>query len=133
MQYILQYQFYFPLKHIIHGFRFLLRFCPFYNQYLLHNFWDTNKNDAPVTTGRFVISEHIGNKIILTKNSSWWNLQQDNSIIEKITINFYSSIAELYNAFRQGSIDLISTKNNDYKKYIGKIGYKTTEVGIFHF
>ena len=98
------------------------------NYYGEDNFWDTNKNDAPVTTGRFVISEHIGNKIILIKNSSWWNIKEDNSVIEKITINFYSSVAELYNAFRQGSIDLISTKNSDYKKYIGKIGYKTTEI-----
>ena len=92
------------------------------------NFWDTNKNEAPVTTGRFQISEHIGNKIILTKNISWWNIQSDNSTINRITINFYSSVAELYNAFRQGNIDIISTKNNDYKQYIGKIGYKVTEV-----
>ena len=97
------------------------------NYYGEDNFWETNKNDTPVSTGRFYISEHIGNKIILTKNPTWWNIQQDNSVVEKITINFYSSIAELYNAFRQGSIDLISTKNSDYKKYIGKIGYKTTE------
>ncbi len=98
------------------------------NYYGQENFWDTNKNDAPITTGRFKISEHIGNKVILTKNENWWNTQEDNSIIDKVTINFYSSIAELYNAFRQGSIDLISTKNKDYKQYIGKIGYKVTEI-----
>ena len=92
------------------------------------NFWDTNKNDAPVTTGRFQISEHIGNKIILTKNINWWNKQEEDSIIDKVTINFYSSVAELYNAFRQGNIDVMSTKNTDYKQYIGKIGYKVTEI-----
>ena len=75
------------------------------NYYGQENFWDTNKNDAPITTGRFKISEHIGNKVILTKNENWWNTQEDNSIIDKVTINFYSSIAELYNAFRKGSID----------------------------
>ena len=91
-------------------------------------FWDTNKNDTPITTGRFVISEHIGNKIILTKNQNWWNKQEDNSVIDKVTINFYSSVAEMYNAFRQGNIDLISTKNKDFKQYIGKIGYKVTEI-----
>ena len=98
------------------------------NYYGEDNFWDTNKNDSPVSTGRFMITEHIGNKIILTKNPLWWNIQEDNSVIKNITINFYSSVAELYNAFRQGSIDLISTKNSNYKKYIGKIGYKTTEI-----
>ena len=91
-------------------------------------FWDTNKNDTPITTGRFVISEHIGNKIILTKNQNWWNKGEDDSVIDKVTINFYSSVAEMYNAFRQGNIDLISTKNKDYKQYIGKIGYKVTEI-----
>jgi len=92
------------------------------------NFWDTNKNEKPVTTGRFIISEHIGNKIILTKNLNWWNKQDEDSVIDKVTINFYSSVAELYNAFRQGGIDLISTKNKDYKQYIGKIGYNITEI-----
>ena len=111
---------------------------PFYEYYLTFpilsssyygedNFWDTNKNDRPITTGRFQISEHIGNKIILTKNNNWWNINEDNSVVDRITINFYSSTAELYNAFRQGNIDLISTKNKNYKKYIGKIGYKVTE------
>lgn len=98
------------------------------NYYGEENFWDTNKNDAPVTTGRFIISEHVGNRIILTKNQNWWNKANNDSIIDRITINFYSSFAELYNAFRQGRIDFISTKNNDYKKYIGKIGYKVNEV-----
>ena len=98
------------------------------NYYGEDNFWETNKNETPITTGRFMIAEHIGNKIILTKNPNWWNKQEDDSVIEKITINFYSSVAELYNAFKQGSIDFISTKNKDYKKFIGKIGYKVTDV-----
>ena len=112
---------------------------PFYEYYLTFpilssnyygedNFWNTKKNDAPVSTGRFQISEHPGNKIILTKNENWWNKQEDNSVIDRVTINFYSSVAELYNAFKLGSIDLISTKNKDYKNYIGKIGYKTNEI-----
>ena len=98
------------------------------NYYGQDNFWDTNKNERPITTGRFIISENIGNKIILTKNLNWWNKQEDDSIIDRVTINFYSSVAELYNAFRQGGIDLISTKNNDYKQFIGKIGYNVTEI-----
>ena len=112
---------------------------PFYEYYLTFpilssnyygedDFWNTDKNDAPITTGRFQISEHQGNKIILTKNPNWWNKQEDDSVIEKITVNFYSSVAELYNAFKLGSIDLISTTNKDYKQYIGKIGYNVTEI-----
>lgn len=112
---------------------------PFYEYYLTFpilcssyygedNFWDTQKNNAPITTGRFQISEHPGNKLILTKNPNWWNKENDDSVIEKVTINFYSTVAELYNAFKLGGIDLISTKNNNYKQYIGKIGYNVTEI-----
>ena len=112
---------------------------PFYEYYLTFpilcshyygedNLLDTNKNNAPITTGRFRISQTTGSSIILTKNENWWNKQEDNSVIDRVTINFYSSVAELYNAFKLGSIDLIATKNKDYKNYIGKIGYKTYEV-----
>ena len=112
---------------------------PFYEYYLTFpilssnyygedDFWDTNKNNAPITTGRFQISENPGNKLILTKNSNWWNKEKDDSVIEKVTINFYSSVAEMYNAFKLGGIDLISTKNENYKQYIGKIGYNVNEI-----
>lgn len=92
------------------------------------DFWNTAKNKKPITTGRLQISEETGNKIILTKNPYWWNKENDNSVIESVTINLYSSVAELYNAFKLGSIDFISTKNKDYKNYIGKIGYNVTEI-----
>ena len=92
------------------------------------DFWKTEKNEAPITTGRFQISENTGNTIILSKNQYWWNKENDDSFIEKVTINFYSKMAELYNAFKLGSIDLISTTNKDYQKYIGKIGYNLTEI-----
>lgn len=92
------------------------------------DFWKTKKNEAPITTGRFEITEVTSNTITLTKNKDWWNIENDNSVIEKITINLYSSVAELYNAFKMGSIDFISTTNGDYKNYIGTIGYNVTEV-----
>lgn len=97
------------------------------NYYTDADFWNTDKNDAPISTGRFQISQTHGNSIILTKNPYWWNKENDNSVIEKVTINFYSTVAELYNAFKLGGIDLISTTNKDYKNYIGKIGYNITE------
>ena len=70
------------------------------NYYGEDDFWNTEKNNAPITTGRFKISETTDGGIVLVKNGNWWNIQNDNSIIEKITINIYSSIAELYNAFK---------------------------------
>lgn len=93
------------------------------------NFWDTKKNDAPITTGRYIISANNSNTILLKKNPNWWNKDNEKSpIIENITINIYSKVAELYNAFKLGGIDFIATTNNDYKDYIGKIGYNVNEI-----
>lgn len=112
---------------------------PFYEYYLNFpilcssyygndDFWDTDKNEAPITTGRFEISEVTDNTIVLTKNENWWNMDEDDSVIDTITINLYSSVAELYNAFKLGSIDLIATTNSSYTDYVGTIGYNTTEI-----
>ncbi len=112
---------------------------PFYEYYLSfpilsnkyysgEDFWNTDKNKSPITTGRFKISEVTEKTITLEKNDIWWNKSNDDSTIKKVTINLYSSVAELYNAFKLGSIDLIATTNEKYQDYIGKIGYNVTEI-----
>ena len=98
------------------------------NYYQNGNFWDIDKHNMPISTGRFEIVEEKGNKLILKKNINWWNKENDDSTIDQITINLYSRVVELYNAFKLGSIDLISTTNSDYKNYIGKIGYNVKEI-----
>ena len=92
------------------------------------DFWDTEKNEEPITTGQFKITEVNDSTIKLEKNTNWWNIEEEDSIIETITINIYSSVAELYNAFKLGGIDLIATTNSDYTDYIGSIGYDLTEI-----
>lgn len=92
------------------------------------DFWNTDKNKAPVTTGKFKISELTNSTIVLTPNNNWWNKKNESITLEKITINLYSTPAELYNAFKLGGIDLITTSNEKYQDYIGTIGYNTTEV-----
>lgn len=88
------------------------------------DFWNTQKNTSPVTTGKFKIKEVTSSTIVLVKNANWWN--KDVTInIEKITINLYSTPAELYNAFKLGGIDLITTNNEKYQEYVGTIGYNT--------
>lgn len=91
------------------------------------DFWNTPKNSAPVTTGKFKIKEVTNSTIVLAKNTNWWNKDKDINI-EKITINLYSTPAELYNAFKLGGIDLITTNNDRYQEYVGTIGYNTTDV-----
>lgn len=98
------------------------------NYYANEDFWNTSKNEAPVTTGSYKISEVTSNTITLEKNETWWNKNEKEPFLEKITINLYSTIAELYNAFKLGSIDLITTENSSYQDYVGTIGYNTVEV-----
>ena len=91
------------------------------------DFVNTEKNASPVGTGKYKIAEVQPSYIILEKNESWWN-KQTNLTIEKITVNLYSSIGELYNSFKIGNIDLISTTNDNLQEYIGTIGYSSKEL-----
>ena len=91
------------------------------------DFTTSAKNSSPVGTGMFKITDVQSSYITLSKNTSYWNKEKD-SIIETITVNLYSSIGELYNSFKVGGIDLISTDNDRIQEYIGTIGYTPNEV-----
>ena len=116
------------LSKEVKNFEYYLNFPILSNEYYAGvDFWNTEKNNSPVTTGEFKISEVTNNTIVLEKNDDWWN-KKKNTTINKITINLYSTVAELYNAFKMGSIDLISTQNPSYQNYVGTIGYDVTEI-----
>lgn len=91
------------------------------------DFANTTKNSSPVGTGKFKIAEAQSSYITLEKNTSWWNKEKEITL-EKITVNLYSSIGELYNSFKMGNLDLISTSNDNLQEYIGTIGYSSKEM-----
>ena len=95
--------------------------------YEAEDFTNTSKNNSPVGTGKYKITGVESSYIILEKNMSWWD-KDKNLTIEKITVNLYSSIGELYNSFKIGNIDLISTTNDNLQEYIGTIGYGAKEL-----
>ncbi len=95
--------------------------------YGAQDFNNTEKNKSPVGTGMYKISEVQPSYITLVKNTSWWN-KTKNLSLEKITVNLYSSIGELYNSFKIGNLDLISTTNENVQEYIGTIGYSSKEM-----
>lgn len=95
--------------------------------YEAEEFVNTEKNKSPVGTGKYKITEVQPSFIILEKNTGWWN-KETNLTIEKITVNLYSSIGELYNSFKIGNIDLIATNNDKLQEYIGTIGYSAKEL-----
>lgn len=95
--------------------------------YEAEDFVNTEKNTSPIGTGKYKITEVQPSYIILEKNTGWWK-KETNLTIEKITINLYSSIGELYNSFKIGNIDLIATANDNLQEYIGTIGYSLKEL-----
>ncbi len=95
--------------------------------YDAQNFSNTYKNKSPVGTGMYKISEAESSYIILSKNTGWWNKNKELTI-EKIIINLYSSVGELYNSFKIGNLDLIATNNENVQEYIGTIGYSSKEL-----
>ena len=97
------------------------------------SFQESEKSKMPLGTGKYVISEIKNAKIILTKSENYWNKEKEDSKIEKIKINLYESVGEMYNDFKLGKLDLVNTTNVNIQDYIGTIGYnKVEDVGREH-
>ena len=89
------------------------------------DFTNTDKNSAPIGTGKYKIVQNISNAIILNKNEHY---TREELTLEKITISKYTTLGELYNAFKLGKIDVITTTNIGIENYIGTIGFNKQEV-----
>ena len=96
------------------------------NYYQGEDFNTTGKNRNPTGTGLFKIASSDENVIVLEKNTNYWNTDV-NSVLEKINVNFYANMGEVYNAFKNGNIDIINTSINSVNKYIGSIGYSSEQ------
>ena len=109
---------------------------PFFEYYLTFpilskTFYDTqdyyNTDIVPVGTGKYKVDSVQENYITFTKNTNWWD--RDTEItLDEITVNVYDSVGELYNAFKLGNVDLVSTDNMNLQEYIGTMGYSTKEI-----
>lgn len=90
------------------------------------DFLTTPKNSLPVGTGKYKIQILEDGNYLLKRNQNYWN-QQKLIQLENIYVNLYSSMGEIYNAFKLGYIDLINTSSLDYEQYIGTIGFNKKE------
>ena len=90
-------------------------------------------NNAP-GTGKYYINNISPTEIELKKNEDWWGISEGKELsLQTIIIKLYSSMGEVYNAFKLGNLDLITTQSLNYEDYIGTIGYNTIEyVGREH-
>ena len=70
----------------------------------------------------------VNSALELKLNSDWWNIEEKRPKIENINIKIFSSIAEVYNAYKLGSIDLLNTSRNvNLEENIGTLGYNIKE------
>ena len=88
------------------------------------DFSTTGKNDMPIGTGKYKIVKNDGEGIRLEKNE---NYNRQETTLETINIGKYANMGELYNAFKLGKVDLITTNNIKIEDYIGNIGYNKKE------
>jgi peptide/nickel transport system substrate-binding protein len=106
-------------------FEYQLTFPIMSSQYFLDK--EFNPNIVPVGTGMYKVSDIQSSYLVLTKNESWWNTKVSLTL-DKITVNLYSSIGEMYNTFKMGNLDMIATQNSNLQDYIGVIGYAAKEM-----
>ncbi len=81
---------------------------------------------TPIGTGMFKISEISSNVIQLVPNELYWDTSKK-PMATQISINLYKTIGEVYTAFKNGEIDILSVKINNIEDYIGSLGYRKIE------
>ena len=91
------------------------------------DFANSEKIKQAIGTGAYKISNISANNITLEKNENWWNKETKESAIDTISINLYGTVGEIYNDFKLGKIDYITTNNTNIEEYIGTIGYNKAE------
>ena len=86
-------------------------------------FESSSKNTSTTGTGMYRIDTTADNVIKLVKNTNYWNSESKNAIIETININLYENMGDVYNAFKNGNIDMVDTNLSSVQEYIGTLGY----------
>lgn len=94
-------------------------------QYYNEDFYSSSK--VPMGTGRFKITDISSTSISISKNEKWKRVGEEETRIDTIKINVYSSMGEVFNSFKLGNADFINTKTLNYQDYIGTIGFNITE------
>ena len=114
------------LDHEIPFFEYNLTFPILSKKYYEgQEFSTTEKNNNPIGTGKYKITQNNNDEIILNKNENYYG---NKLTLETINITKYASLGDLYNAFKLGKVDLLTTNNINIQNYIGTMGYNIKEV-----
>jgi len=77
--------------------------------------------NIPIGTGNYEVTE-ISNEYIILKEKDCVGIPQ------KIRINLYTDYSELYSAFSQEKVDIITTSNVEFNNYVGTIDLKENKI-----
>ena len=91
------------------------------------DFATTSKNRNPVGTGKYKATWDENDTLVLKEYSNYWDKKDETYSIQNIYVYFYNTMGEVYNSFKIGNIDLITTNNLYVENYIGTIGYNKKE------
>lgn len=97
--------------------------------YTGQDFLTTTKNRNPVGTGKYKVYAEEDGSLTLNQNKEYWSLKADVEEfgIKTVRVYMYGSMGEVYNSFKIGNIDLVTTNNLYVENYIGTIGYNKKE------
>lgn len=90
------------------------------------DFATSEKNNAPIGTGKFKIQSREIDSIKLVRNDTYWDTSK-RPMAEEVNIALYGSMGEVYNAFKSGELDIITVGTNSVEQYIGTLGYNKVE------
>ena len=82
----------------------------------------------PIGTGMYKIASIDDNNILLITNDRWRNIKSQAPKTESIEIKRVSAIGEVFNSFKLGNIDVITTYKSNYTDYVGTMGYNKKEI-----
>ena len=99
------------------------------NYFSGQDFLATSKNRNPVGTGRFKVHAEEDGTLTLNRFKDYWGEKDKENItgLKTIRVYMFNSMGEMYNSFKIGNIDLITTSNLYAENHIGTIGYNKKE------
>ena len=123
----------FTLKEPKKDFEYYLNF-PITKKIDIEVFNDKNRYPIPVQSGKYWFKEMKNTTAIYVANTNYYN-QDFKPIINEIYVTTYNSMGEIYNAFKAGNVDIITTNLNNAQEYIGTEGYERIDIKgrDFHF
>lgn len=78
----------------------------------------SDKNNTLIGTGKYKLKPWENNlELELEKNQSWWNAENKELRIDTITIRKYDEIAEVYNAYKLGGVDMIVSRKPNNRRH----------------